>query len=33
MAINIYLSIISLNIDRLNAPIKRTEWQLKKKKL
>ena len=32
MAINIYLSIISLNVDRLNSQIKRTEWQLKKKK-
>ena len=30
MAINIYLSIISLNVDTLNAPINKTEWQFKK---
>ena len=32
MAINIYLLISSLNVDTLNAPIKRTEWEFKKKK-
>ena len=27
MSINMYVSIITLNVNELNAPIKRTKWQ------